>query len=99
MEENNNVIEEIKSEDMVTIPTDDNYTVIVENDEDEELGTITKVVMATAAIGASYLLTKKVIKPGVDKLKSKLFKKKDNTEVDSQEVKVESEDDKETSNN
>ena len=93
MEENNNAIEEIKTEDMVTIPTDDNYTVIVENDEDEELGTITKVVMTAAAIGASYLLTKKVIKPGVDKLKSKLFKKKDNTEVDSQEVKVESEDD------
>ena len=99
MEENNNAIEEIKSEDMVTIPTDDNYTVIVENDEDEELGTITKVVMTAAAIGASYLLTKKVIKPGVDKLKSKLFKKKDNTEVDGKEPTLEYEDDYETSNN
>ena len=89
MEENNNVIEEIKSEDMVTIPTDDNYTVIVENDEDEELGTITKVLMTGVVIGASYLLTKKVIKPGVVKLKSKLFKMKDNAEVKCQEVKVE----------
>lgn len=93
MEENNNVIEEIKSEDMVTIPTDDNYTVIVENDEDKELGTITKVIMAATVIGASYLLTKKVIKPGVVKLKSKLFKNIGNAEVDDKEPTLEYEDD------
>lgn len=93
MEENNNVIEEIKSEDMVTIPTGDDYTVIVKNEEDEELETITKVVMAGVAIGVTYLLTKKVIRPRVKKLRSKLLKMRANAEVDDKEPTLEYEDD------
>lgn len=93
MEENNNVIEEMKSEDMVTIPTGDDYTVIVENEEDDKLETITKVVMAITAIGATYLLSKKVIKPRVKKLRSKLLKMRANAEVDDKEPTLEYEDD------
>lgn len=93
MEENNNVIEEIKSEDMVTIPTGDDYTVIVKNEEDEELETITKVVMAGVAIGVTYLLTKKVIRPRVKKLRSKLLKMRANAGVDDKEPTLEYEDD------